>query len=110
MRNALSAATLKAPLAVRSTAWVDESGRLHENTRVESGVQLRGVRVLAYLEKDGELEARLAERDLLTELGATKFAEEFTEEEEERLGTLEEQSLERPAKALASSGRKFARK
>ena len=67
LRNALSAATLKAPLAVRSTAWVDESGRLHENTRVESGVQLRGVRVLAYLEKDGELEARLAD-DAVTAL------------------------------------------
>ena len=38
----------------------------------------------------GELVARLAERDLLTELGATKLAEEFTEEEEERLGTLED--------------------
>ena len=69
LRNALSAATLKAPLAVRSTAWVDESGRLHENTRVESGVQLRGVRVLAYLEKDGELEARLAD-DAVTALPA----------------------------------------
>lgn len=67
LRNALSAATLKAPLAVRSTAWVDESGRLHENTRVESGIQMRGVRVLAYLEKDGELEARLAD-DAVTAL------------------------------------------
>lgn len=67
LRNALSAETLKAPLTVRSTAWVDESGRLHENTRLESGVQLRGVRVLAYLEKDGELEARLAD-DTVTAL------------------------------------------
>jgi hypothetical protein len=61
LRNALAAAALKAPLTVRSSAWIDESGRLHENTRVESGVQLRGVRVLAYLEKDGEVEAQLAQ-------------------------------------------------
>ena len=38
----------------------------------------------------GELVARLAERDLLGELGATKLGEEFSDEEEERLGELED--------------------
>jgi hypothetical protein len=37
-----------------------------------------------------ELVARLAERDLRTELGATKLADEFSEDEEERLAGLED--------------------
>ena len=38
----------------------------------------------------GELVARLAERDLLAELGSTKLTREFTAEEEERLQELED--------------------
>jgi hypothetical protein len=38
----------------------------------------------------GELVARLAERDLLAELGSTKLTREFTDEEEERLQELED--------------------
>lgn len=38
----------------------------------------------------GELVARLAERDLRAELGATKLSEELSEEEEERLNVLED--------------------
>ncbi|MDO8540974.1 MAG: hypothetical protein Q7S40_11105 [Opitutaceae bacterium] len=34
--------------------------------------------------------SRLAERDLRTELGATKLTEELTEEEEEKLAEIEE--------------------
>ena len=37
-----------------------------------------------------ELVARLAERDLRSELGDTKLTEELTEEEEERLAAMEE--------------------
>ncbi|QYM78990.1 hypothetical protein K0B96_17060 [Horticoccus luteus] len=37
-----------------------------------------------------ELVHRLAERDLLAELGATKLAEEFSEDEHERLSALED--------------------
>ena len=38
----------------------------------------------------GELVARLAERDLLAELGSTKLTREFPDEEEERLQELED--------------------
>ena len=38
----------------------------------------------------GELVGRLAERDLLAELGSTKLTREFTDEEEERLQELED--------------------
>lgn len=38
----------------------------------------------------GELVARLAERDLRSEFGATKLSEELTEDEEERLAALED--------------------
>jgi hypothetical protein len=38
----------------------------------------------------GELVSRLAERDLQSELGATKLSEELSEEEEEKLALLEE--------------------
>lgn len=37
-----------------------------------------------------ELVTRLAERDLRAELGATKLSDELTEEEEERLGAIED--------------------
>jgi hypothetical protein len=38
----------------------------------------------------GDLVTRLGERDLVSELGATKLSDELNEEEEERLGQIEE--------------------
>ena len=42
LRNALMDKALKAPTRVRSAAWVDESGILHENLRIDSDIKLRG--------------------------------------------------------------------
>ncbi|MGB4347627.1 MAG: hypothetical protein WBJ21_14660, partial [Burkholderiaceae bacterium] len=33
---------------VRSASWIDGSGQLHENTRINSDMKIRGVRVLSY--------------------------------------------------------------
>ena len=60
IRPALIERALSSPTRVRSMGWLDEQGALHENTRVESNLTLRGVRVLSYLEEAGVLKAELA--------------------------------------------------
>jgi hypothetical protein len=60
IRNALIERALASPTRVRSMGWLDEQGALHETTRVESNLNLRGVRVLSYLEEAGVLKAQLA--------------------------------------------------
>ena len=59
LRNALVDKALKAPTRVRSAAWVDESGRLRENTQIDSDIKLRGIRVLSYLEEPGGAKANI---------------------------------------------------
>lgn len=49
VRRALLEKTLQGPVKVMSHAWIDEQGRLHENTQFNSGMKVRGVRVNAYL-------------------------------------------------------------
>jgi hypothetical protein len=61
IRGALTERALAAPTRVRSSAWIDEQGRLHETTRIESGVTVRGVRVLGYLEDERGVLARLTD-------------------------------------------------
>ena len=61
LRNALMDKALKAPTRVRSASWVDESGTLHENLRIDSDIRLRGIRVLSYLEESGALKADVVE-------------------------------------------------
>lgn len=54
IRQALLEATLDAtPTQVISSAWVDAQGALHENHEFHSRAEVRGVRVLSYL-NDGE--------------------------------------------------------
>ena len=53
VRQALAERALQSASRLRSVAWVDEHGTLHENVEVRSNVRLRGVRILDYL-KDGE--------------------------------------------------------
>ncbi len=72
IRTALIEKALASPTRVRSMGWLDESGALHENTRVESNLNLRGVRVLSYLEEAGVLKAELAPGD--TDRDATDAA------------------------------------
>lgn len=50
VRRALLEKTLQGPVKVMSHAWIDEQGRLHENTQYNSGMKVRGVRVNAYLQ------------------------------------------------------------
>jgi hypothetical protein len=52
IRASLIDAATSAPTRVVSSAWVDESGALHESTQWHSQLRLRGVRVLEYLEPE----------------------------------------------------------
>jgi hypothetical protein len=61
IRQALVDEALKGPTRVLSTAWVDQDGRLHEDTQVTNGMQVRGVRVLNYVDGDANtVVARIA--------------------------------------------------
>jgi hypothetical protein len=61
IRQALVDEALKGPTRVLSTAWVDQDGRLHEDTQVTNGMQVRGVRVLNYVQGDANtVVARIA--------------------------------------------------
>lgn len=52
IRDALLQTTLQSPLRVRSTAWIDAEGRLHESAQFTAQTQVRGVRVESYLTHD----------------------------------------------------------
>jgi len=60
---------MQAPTRVRANAWVDQRGALHENTRVTSDVQLRGVRVTSYLEEAGALKAQVSTEQVTPLIG-----------------------------------------
>ncbi len=49
LQHALVSAAMEGQTRVRNAAWVDDSGKLHENTRITSDMKLRNVRVLNYL-------------------------------------------------------------
>lgn len=53
IRQAIAGAIEQAPTRVLSTAWIDASGRLHETTVYNTDTEVRGVRVLAYI-NDGQ--------------------------------------------------------
>lgn len=53
IRQAILQATLDRPTRVLSSAWIDEKGALHESAHFHSEAQVRGVRVMSYLE-DGK--------------------------------------------------------
>lgn len=60
IRHGLVQAALEGATRVDSVAWVDTDGRLHESSSFRSGMQVRGVQVLAYLrDADGQPRARL---------------------------------------------------
>jgi hypothetical protein len=52
IRQAILEATLDRPTRVISSAWVDEQGALHESAHFHSEAQVRGVRVLSYVQDD----------------------------------------------------------
>lgn len=53
IRQAILEATVDRPTRVLSSAWVDDQGALHESAHFNSEADVRGVRVLSYLE-DGK--------------------------------------------------------
>ncbi len=69
IREALAGVAMQAPTRVRANAWVDQRGALHENTRVTSDVQLRGVRVTTYLEEAGALKAQVSTEQITPLIG-----------------------------------------
>ena len=52
IRQAILEATIEQPTRVLSSAWVDDKGALHESAHFHSEAQVRGVRVLSYLEDE----------------------------------------------------------
>jgi hypothetical protein len=52
IRQAILDATLDRPTRVVSTAWVDDKGALQESAHFHSEAQVRGVRVLSYVQGD----------------------------------------------------------
>lgn len=52
IRQAILEATIDRPTRVISSAWVDDKGALHESAHFHSEAQVRGVRVLSYLQDD----------------------------------------------------------
>lgn len=52
IRQAILDATLERPTRVISSAWVDDKGALHESAHFHSEAQVRGVRVLSYVQGD----------------------------------------------------------
>lgn len=60
IRHGLVQAALEGATRVESVAWLDTDGRLHESSSFRSGMQVRGVQVLAYVrDPDGQPRARL---------------------------------------------------
>ena len=49
LQHALVSAAMEGQTRVRNAAWVDDSGKLHENTRITSDMKVRNLRVLNYL-------------------------------------------------------------
>lgn len=52
IRQAILQATIDRPTRVLSTAWIDDKGALHESAHFQSEAQVRGVRVLSYLQDE----------------------------------------------------------
>lgn len=62
LQHALVGAAMEGQTRVRNAAWIDDSGKLHENTRITSDMKVRNVRVLNYLTvEDGVSAAIVAE-------------------------------------------------
>ena len=46
IQNKLIDAALQSKNKIRSTSWIDQNGTLHENTRIDSDVTIKGMQVL----------------------------------------------------------------
>jgi len=52
IRQAILQATIDRPTRVLSSAWIDDKGALHESAHFQSQAEVRGVRVLSYVQDD----------------------------------------------------------
>jgi hypothetical protein len=59
LQHALVKAAMAGQTRVRSAAYIDSSGSLHETTRITSDMKVRGVRVLSYLDDEGSASANI---------------------------------------------------
>ena len=59
LQHALVNAAMEGQTRVRNAAWVDSTGKLHENTRITSDMKVRNVRVLNYLTVEDNLSAAI---------------------------------------------------
>lgn len=68
----------------------DVNGQLYPSSQLTSGKVEEMINTFVEDAFWGELVSRLAERDLRAEVGSTKLGDEWTDEEEDRLATIEE--------------------
>ena len=60
IRQSLVDASLQTPTRVTTTSWIDGNGSLRESSSFKNGMEVRGVRVLAYdRDESGQVKARL---------------------------------------------------
>lgn len=59
LQHALVKEAMAGQTRVRSAAYIDSAGQLHETTRITSDMKVRGVRVLSYLEDEGRASANI---------------------------------------------------
>ncbi len=81
---------LAEPLGCADLVEVDVNGQYFLNEKLTDGPVAEKIDKFVEDAFWSELVSRLAERDLRSELGPTKLTEELTDDEEERLETMEE--------------------
>ncbi len=81
---------LAEPLVCADLVEVDVNGKYFLNEKLTDGPVAEKIDKFVEDAFWSELVSRLAERDLRSELGPTKLTEELTDDEEERLETMEE--------------------
>ena len=81
---------LATPFGCADLVEVDVNGQYFPNEKLTGGPVAETLHRFVDETFWGELVARLGERDLRRELGATKLSDELSEEEEERLAAIED--------------------
>jgi hypothetical protein len=104
IRHSLVQAALEGSTRVESVAWLDTEGRLQESSSFRSGMQVRGVQVLAYLrDAEGEPRARLRLGTAEPQLNLAKTAAFASRETPARRDLYKESTLVKAAPACAPS-------
>lgn len=76
IRKSLVEVALEGPTKVTSTQWIDAQGALQESNSFRSGVEVRGVRVIAYgTNEQGEATAKLQMEDSSSSKGQKSAAD-----------------------------------